>query len=179
MTSKKTSEKKAAANRANAKKSSGPKTPRGKSKSRNNSLKDGFFATSVLPGEDSAAYQELHQSLISQYHPEGAEELMLVHQICRALWWLRRSQQIENAKLSRVAYMEAELAESRANPGAEKKVSDTGRPEVYEEDVIAVLGDLVGSSQFETFERHIEGFLDRIERYRDRLESLQVERLSD
>ena len=46
-----------AANRANAQRSTGPRSVEGKSVSRFNALKHGVDAASIaLPGEDSAAY---------------------------------------------------------------------------------------------------------------------------
>lgn len=52
-----------AANRRNAKKSTGPRTPAGKSNVRLNALKHGLTAQSVvLPFEDADAYEALQPS---------------------------------------------------------------------------------------------------------------------
>ena len=55
-----TSRAKIAANRKNSRNSTGPRSERGKSKSRLNALKYGIYAkTPVLPEEDENAYREL------------------------------------------------------------------------------------------------------------------------
>ena len=54
-----TSDKQADANRRNARKSTGPKTPEGKAAVRLNALKHGLLANDVLlPGEDESALEE-------------------------------------------------------------------------------------------------------------------------
>ena len=55
-----TSEKQAEANRRNALKSTGPKTPEGKSTVRHNALRHGLLSRDILlPGEDEDALREL------------------------------------------------------------------------------------------------------------------------
>jgi hypothetical protein len=50
-------------------------------------LKHGAFsATAVLPGEDPAAFKELHQKLIAELAPIGALEDDIVATIARLLW---------------------------------------------------------------------------------------------
>jgi hypothetical protein len=59
-----TSEKKAQANRQNALKSTGPKTPEGKDAVRLNAMKHGLLCQEVLlPGEDEEALRELSEQL--------------------------------------------------------------------------------------------------------------------
>jgi len=65
------SEKKLKANRENAKKSTGPRTARGKANSRRNALKHGLFARhwsdfGVL-GEDQREYEKLLNDFCDQY----------------------------------------------------------------------------------------------------------------
>jgi hypothetical protein len=61
-----TSDKQARANRKNALKSSGPKTPEGKAVVRRNAIEHGLLAREVLlPGEDEEALNELHEDLIA------------------------------------------------------------------------------------------------------------------
>jgi hypothetical protein len=74
------SERKLKANKENAKKSTGPKTSRGKANSRRNALKHGLFARQfmdfVAHGEDPEEYKKLLSGLRAQYEPIGtAEEL--------------------------------------------------------------------------------------------------------
>src|SRR5579864_7302197 len=74
------SQRKLKANRANSKKSTGPKTPRGKAFSRQNALKNGLFVREITDfealSEDPREYQELLSGLWEQYQPNGkAEEI--------------------------------------------------------------------------------------------------------
>ena len=70
-----TSEKQAQANRRNALKSTGPKTPEGKAAVRHNALGHGLLSRDVLlPGEDEAALMELGEHLRDELQPVGALE---------------------------------------------------------------------------------------------------------
>jgi hypothetical protein len=85
------SEAKTAANRANALKSTGPRTTRGKTKSGFNAVTHGIYArTSVLPGEDENAYREMEKSLQEFFKPVGPVEHMLVRQSAVEAWRLAR-----------------------------------------------------------------------------------------
>src|SRR5271167_3558447 len=70
---------KVAANRQNALRSTGPKTPRGKAYTRSNAIKHGLFAMDLFRGEASKRenpeqYQKLLDQLAVDYQPVGAEE---------------------------------------------------------------------------------------------------------
>lgn len=69
------SERKLRANRENAKKSTGPKTARGKSFSRRNAIKHGLLVNHVSDFEalceDPKEFQELLTGLWEQYNPVG------------------------------------------------------------------------------------------------------------
>lgn len=86
------SEKKLAANRANAKKSTGPKTTAGKERSRRNALKHGIRSErDLLPAELDAKVQGAFQKWKDQLRPEGEVETTLVRQAARCsckLEWL-------------------------------------------------------------------------------------------
>jgi hypothetical protein len=99
-----------AANRANAQKSTGPRSAEGKSASRFNALKHGMDAASiVIPGEDPADYDALAADYHHDFRPQSPSELFHVDTMLRADWQKRRLQRVE-ADLHRTL-----LAES---PGA-------------------------------------------------------------
>jgi hypothetical protein len=99
------------ANRANAQKSTGPRSAEGKSASRFNALKHGIDAASiVIPGEDPADYEALRAHYLHEYRPHCASESFHVDTMLRADWHKRRLQQVE-ADLYRTV-----LAESPGNP---------------------------------------------------------------
>jgi hypothetical protein len=91
-----TSEKKTQANRRNALKSTGPKTPERKAAVRLNALKHGLLSQSVLlPGEDEEALRELSQNLKVELQPVGELESLLVDRIIASYWRLRRLGRVE------------------------------------------------------------------------------------
>ena len=91
-----TSEKQKTANRANAQKSTGPRTDNGKSRSAQNALQHGLTATtSVLPDEDEAVFEALHERMLHYFDPISILEEELVEDLVRVLWRLRRVPQVE------------------------------------------------------------------------------------
>jgi hypothetical protein len=84
------------ANRANAQKSTGPRSAEGKSASRFNSLKHGLDAASVIiPGEDPAVYDSLAAQYLIEFHPQSASESFHVDTMLRADWMKRRLEAVE------------------------------------------------------------------------------------
>src|ERR687897_1425798 len=91
-----TSDKKAQANRRNALKSTGPKTPEGKDAVRLNALKHGLLSQEILlPGEDEEALRELGHNLRAELQPVGELESLLVDRIIASYWRLRRLGRVE------------------------------------------------------------------------------------
>ena len=79
------------ANRNNAKKSTGPKTPEGRAAARLNGLKYGLYAeTLILPGEDPAEFDALLDRLDAEHQPATPTEVILVRQMAMASWRLVR-----------------------------------------------------------------------------------------
>src|SRR5215217_4692424 len=83
------------ANRQNALKSTGPKTPEGKDTARLNATKHGLLSQEVLPGEDEEARKELAERLRAELQPVGEMESLLVERIIDATWRLRRLSRVE------------------------------------------------------------------------------------
>jgi hypothetical protein len=79
------------ANRRNAQKCTGPRTPEGKARSSRNALKTGIDAKSaVLPSESAAKLDELTAAYHARFTPATGEELNLVDTLIRSEWLQRR-----------------------------------------------------------------------------------------
>ena len=99
-------EKKLAANRLNAKRSTGPRTEVGKNTSRFNAVILGLFAKDVViplcDGEGSAdQFSELLADLEQEFQPEGRLEEFYVGEIAKSMWRFRRSTCAERGSVRR------------------------------------------------------------------------------
>jgi hypothetical protein len=84
-------DKQTAANRLNAQKSTGPKTPEGRAAVRLNGVTHGLTAeTIVLKGESEIDFTNLLGSLEAEHDPATPTEEALVVQLAMATWRLRR-----------------------------------------------------------------------------------------
>ena len=91
-----TSDKQIQANRRNARKSTGPKTPEGKAAVRLNALKHGLLSQEMLlPGEDEEALRVLGEHLRNELQPAGELENLLVDRIIASYWRLLRVGRVE------------------------------------------------------------------------------------
>jgi hypothetical protein len=136
-----TSPRKAEANRQNALKSTGPKTPEGKAAVRLNAIKHGPLSEQgLLPGEDEDALRELSEHLSAELQPVGYLEDLLVERIIAAYWRLRRLGRVEAGifawelygELAERAQQEARTHERRprsATSGYACTIHDTRRTE--------------------------------------------------
>ncbi len=85
------------ANRRNARRSTGPRTPAGKALSSQNALKHGLRArAALLPGEHKQAFARLFNDFRAAYRPLGCLERVLVEQMAIAWWKLFRLTRIES-----------------------------------------------------------------------------------
>ena len=86
-----------AANRRNAQRSTGPRTPEGKSASSRNSFRTGIYAAAeaVLPAEDPEALAALAAEYHAHYQPQSPAERCLVDSLVSDEWLLRRFRRIE------------------------------------------------------------------------------------
>ena len=91
-----------AANRRNAQKSTGPRTPEGKANTRLNALKSGIDAQAetMLPFEDPAKLEALACDYYDRFHPTTPEERCLVDDLISDEWQLRRFRAIEGQLLT-------------------------------------------------------------------------------
>jgi hypothetical protein len=94
------SEKRLTANRANALKSTGPKTPGGKRNSSRNALKHGILARTVLiDNESRQRFYELLSSFTSEFQPASPDEWAMVETMAVARWRLLRLWAVEAASI--------------------------------------------------------------------------------
>jgi hypothetical protein len=99
-------EKKLAANRLNAKRSTGPRTEQGKNTSRFNAVITGLFAKHVViplcDGEGSEEqFVELFADLRQEFQPVGRLEEFYVGEIAKSVWRLRRATCAEKGSVRR------------------------------------------------------------------------------
>jgi hypothetical protein len=118
-----TSEKQIQANRQNALKSTGPRTPEGKAAVRHNALRHGLLSKEmILHGEDEEALRELDENLRAELQPVGELENLLVDRIVTAYWRLRRAGRVETGIFAWELY--GELAErARQEARAQEKTN--------------------------------------------------------
>ena len=108
-----------AANRRNAQRSTGPKTPEGKARSAQNALKHGIRAQAIISSqiellnEDAQEFADLVQSLVDDLQPKGAVEEMCVETIAISLWRLRR---IVYAELGHIELQQENIPKPNDNP---------------------------------------------------------------
>jgi hypothetical protein len=80
------------ANRANAQKSTGPRTPEGKEKAGQNAWKHGLFAREgAIRGEDEREFEEYRENLLSQLIPGTPLEETLAERVVDLSWRLKRA----------------------------------------------------------------------------------------
>lgn len=113
-----TSDKRIAANRENAKKSTGPKTPAGKARASRNSTRHGILSKAVvLDGESRAHFKALLTSLQDELQPQNIVEIGLIETMAVARWRQMRLWSMERANLALEIEKQRDAAGSpRCNP---------------------------------------------------------------
>jgi len=103
---KRVTDKQLAANRRNAQRSTGPRTPEGKAAVRYNALKHGILAKAIIP-EALEAYESredfdgLLATLHDEFAPANALEELLVEQIASCYWRLARLYRAEAGAIAK------------------------------------------------------------------------------
>jgi hypothetical protein len=156
-----------AANRANAQKSTGPRTIEGKQRSAMNRLKHGLSArTIVLNHEDEIGYQEVRGSLYTQYQPATPQECMLVDQLASAWWRTIRARQYETDMMN----LQVENVKSRNKRRNQIHTRETDRK------ALAVALTVEPHDDFKTFFRYDATIERQFYRALNLLEKIQKER---
>ena len=112
-----------AANRANAARSTGPRTPQGKARSAQNGLKHGFATSTfaVVRLEDLQEIARLRAGLIAAYRPVNAQELFAIERIALAQQVVLRASRLETGLfttcLNETLTSDGDIAIARAQNG--------------------------------------------------------------
>jgi hypothetical protein len=122
------------ANRQNALRSTGPRTPAGKAKVSQNALRHGLSSLlPVLPGESPNDWEAHRDGVLSSLRPAGTLEEALAGRVALCLWRLRRAMAYETASTA-VGLDEIEdVARERLGFGAES--TDHERLEKLEKEI--------------------------------------------
>ncbi|MCX5643408.1 MAG: transposase [Phycisphaerae bacterium] len=88
------------ANRTNAQKSTGPRTPEGKAAVAQNAVRHGLLAQEVvIKGEDPGEFELYRDQMLEELAPAGPMESMLAERIVGLAWRLRRAERLQAAAL--------------------------------------------------------------------------------
>jgi hypothetical protein len=155
------------ANRANARKSTGPRTPEGKERASRNAVKHGLLAReAVIPGEDPEEFEAYRQWMLAELDPTGPMEEILAGRVVGLSWRLRRAERLQNAAF-------AALDDGTATPVLEGRLEEWKRLKGNEADrgVCGVVEDdhALGRVVAEDFAQ--ARVLDRLLLYERRIES--------
>ncbi len=117
-----TSQKQTEANRQNALKSTGPKTPETKAVVSQNAVKHGLRARhTVIDGEDRIEFNEFHNELIWHLAPVGFLEQLLADRLITAFWRLRRVARIEAELFNYIQQPRPTLSADPCNSDTQKQ----------------------------------------------------------
>jgi hypothetical protein len=125
------------ANRKNAQKSTGPRTPEGKEASSQNATKHGLCANrNVIRTESQEEYDTFRDEMIADIAPAGAMELMLAERIVSLSWRLKRAEHFQNSAMN--ALIERDLNDS--GYGWNERIRRQAKDEAAEGNFDLVLG---------------------------------------
>jgi hypothetical protein len=107
------------ANRINAAKSTGPKTPEGKARSAQNATRHGLLAQQILIGQESPGdLQSLIDTFTEHFAPINAFERHLVEDLAASCWRMRRSWSIEKEMLEAAMSRQSAPTQAARTAGA-------------------------------------------------------------
>jgi hypothetical protein len=155
------SERQQDANRRNAAKSNGPKTPEGRAAVRMNALKHGLTAAEiVLPTEDKLEFEQFQAAFEEECQPVGPIEQVLVEDIVAARWRMNRARKMEPGFfVLRLQAMRREIKEDFSNLDPQAHLALIFRDDARDADTIGKM------SRYEArFERSFHKALKELQR---------------
>src|SRR5436305_3355132 len=110
------------ANRRNARRSTGPTSEEGKLRSRQNAVRHGLTAETVIGAlEDAEDYKAFQAAVVADYDAQSAVERELVLRLASLLWRIRRATTMETGLLDIQA---RQLLEVRRKRDAQQSLID-------------------------------------------------------
>ena len=126
------------ANRRNAQLSTGPVTEEGKQRSRQNAIRHGLTAETVIDAlEDAHDYTAFERAITADYEAQSAVERELVLRLASLLWRLRRATSIESGLFKIQARQLLQFRQRRQAQRKRQEMIDS----MYR-DAVAAEGDL-------------------------------------
>jgi hypothetical protein len=124
------------ANRRNAQLSTGPVTEEGKRRSRQNAVRHGLTAETVIDAlEDAEDYAAFEMAITADYDAQSAVERELILRLASQLWRLRRATAIESGLFKIQAKQLLQFRQQRSShPDRQKIINEMYRNAVVAED---------------------------------------------
>lgn len=120
-----TSQKQIEANRANAARSTGPRTADGKAVVSLNAVRHGLRAQRiVIEGESQDEFDDFRNRLIARQAPADPLEMLLVDRIAAGFWRLRRTGQIEAQMFDEMRQSLYDETKQAAGPAGDPRIED-------------------------------------------------------
>ena len=166
------------ANRSNAQKSTGPRTPEGKEKASQNALTHGLFSReAVIRGEDEDEFELHRERLLGQLNPVGLLEEILAERVIDLAWRLQRAVQDQSEAFAALYEQQTAGAEEPGNAallsGNRKKANPDRAPKRDTSRLGTQIGGpgpgMIGRMILEDFSQN--AVLERLLRYERRIES--------
>ncbi len=118
------------ANRCNAQKSTGPRTPEGKAVVSQNAVKHGLLAKqAVIVGEDPGEYEFYRDQMVGELGPVGLVESMLAERVVSLSWRLRRAERLQNEAFDAMYIKETTGPLAKLTRSLHPKPAECGRSE--------------------------------------------------
>jgi len=153
------------ANRSNAQKSTGPRTPEGKETASQNAITHGLFAREgVIRGEDGEEFEMHQERLLDQLNPAGALEEILAERIVDLSWRLKRAVQDQSEAFAALYDRQTAEAEEPGNAALLSGNRKKANPEIGGPGP-AMIGRMI----LEDFSQ--DAVLERLLRYERRIEN--------
>jgi len=159
------------ANRANAQKSTGPRTAEGQERASQNAVKHGLLAReAVIAGEDPEEFALYREGMLADLAPVGPVEAMLAQRVVGLSWRLRRAERLQDEAFAALddgtptPLLDARLEEWKRLKGSEADRSACGVIEDESAWGRVVVEDFAGARVLDRlllYERRIESSLYR------------------